>query len=245
MSRTARIQPIRKPQGRQSAKSGRQSDQSKFTVFLDRDGVFNVNPHVGIRFYRNLHWLPGAQQAFARLNRPDIQTSLATNQPWVGLLTATPGMMNRLHDRFRRELETHGGRLDNIEIAYGPPGPLHLLDFVGVRKGPGFRRLKPGSGMLEDAAKKFAAAGYPVDKARAVMVGDKLKDAQAAAGFGVPCILLATTYDSAKLEAMARVGGVPVQAIVPDLAAAVDAILETADSAGRRRAGGEIRGGQG
>jgi D-glycero-D-manno-heptose 1,7-bisphosphate phosphatase len=188
---------------------------SRFTVFLDRDGVFNVNPDLGIRLYRNLHWLPGAKEAFARLNRPGIQTSLATNQPWVGLLTATPGMMHRLHARFKAELEAHGGRLDNIEMAFAPP----LI---------GHRRNKPRPGMLEDGAAKLAAAGHPVDKQRAVMVGDKVKDAQAAAAFGIPAILLATTYDAARLEASARESGTPYVAIVPDLAAAVDLILSWA-----------------
>lgn len=186
-----------------------------FTVFLDRDGVFNVNPTLGIRFYRNLHWLPGAKEAFARLNRPGIQTSLATNQPWVGLLTATPGMMRRLHVRFKAELESHGGRLDHMEMAFAPP-------FIG------HRRNKPRPGMLEDGAAAFASEGRFVDKERAVMVGDKVKDAQAAAGFGIPCILLATTYDAATLEAQARAGNVPYAAIVPDLGAAVDLILSWA-----------------
>lgn len=195
--------------------AAKQSGESRFTVFLDRDGVFNENPELGVRFYRNLKWLPGAREAFARLNRPDIQTSLATNQPWVGLLTATPGMMRRLHTRFKAELEAHGGRLDNIEMAFAPP----LI---------GHRRNKPRGGMLEDAAVKFALAGHSVDRARAVMVGDKIKDAQAAAAFGIPAILLATTYEAGVLEARARLLKVPVAAVVPDLAAAVDLILSWA-----------------
>jgi len=200
---------------RQSGQSGKSGE---YTVFLDRDGVFNVNPAVGLRFYRNLQWLPGAREAFARLNQPGIQTCLCTNQPWVGLLTATPGMIRRLHVRFVAELERHGGKLHRVEAAYGHP----LLR-------P--RRTKPRPGMLEDGAAALAALGHPVDKARAVMVGDKVKDAQAAAGFGVPCILLATTYDATTLAAKAARRKVPYEAIVPDLAAAVDLILERARTA--------------
>lgn len=206
-ARTKRAKSASSGKSRSSRKSG-----SSFTVFLDRDGVFNVNPDLGLRFYRNLRWLPGARQAFARLNRPGIQTSLATNQPWVGLLTATPGMIHRLHARFKADLEAHGGRLDNVEAAFAPAWFPH-------------RRLKPRAGLLEDGAAKLAAAGHPVDKRRAVMVGDKVKDAQAAAAFGIPAILLATTYDAARLEAKARRMGVPFAAIAPDLGAAVDLIL--------------------
>ncbi|MHB1262790.1 MAG: HAD family hydrolase, partial [Thermoplasmatota archaeon] len=200
-----------------SASSSQKSAASRFTVFLDRDGVFNVNPRVGLRLYRNLRWLPGAREAFARLNRPGIQTSLATNQPWVGLLTATPGMIHRLHAQFKAELESHGGRLDHIEAAFANPVFLH-------------RRTKPKPGMLEDGVAAFASEGRFVDKRRAVMVGDKIKDAQAAAGFGIPAILLATTYDAATLEAKARRKGVPYAAIVPDLGSAVDLILSWADA---------------
>lgn len=211
---------IRKPAAK-ATKSGKSAGQSgRFTVFLDRDGVFNVNPRIGLRFYRNLRWLPGAREAFARLNRPGIQTSLATNQPWVGLLTATPGMIHRLHDRFRAELEAHGGRLDHIEAAFANPLLLH-------------RRTKPRAGMLEDGAAALASAGHPVDKTCAVMVGDKIKDAQAAGTFGIPAILLATTYTAAHLEAHARRAAVPYAAIVPDLATAVELILSWADGSDR------------
>jgi D-glycero-D-manno-heptose 1,7-bisphosphate phosphatase len=199
-----------------TGKSTKGSGESRFTVFLDRDGVFNVNPAIGLRFYRNLVWLPRAREAFARLNRPGIQTSLATNQPWVGLLTATPGMIHRLHARFKAELEAHGGRLDHVEAAFANPLFMH-------------RRTKPKPGMLEDGAVALAAQGHPVDKRRAVMVGDKIKDAQAAAGFGIPAILLATTYEAASLEERARRNEVPYAAIVPDLEAAVDLILSWAD----------------
>jgi len=87
----------------------------------------------------------------------------------------------------------------------------------------------PRPGMLEDGAAAFASEGRFVDKRRAVMVGDKVKDAQAAAGFGIPCILLATTYTAARLDAEARAKGVPYAAIAPDLAGAVDLILAWAD----------------
>ncbi len=204
-----------KAANQKSASSRGKSAEARFTVFLDRDGVFNVNPKLGLRLYRNLRWLPGAREAFARLNRPGIQTCLATNQPWVGLLTATPGMIHRLHAWFKTELEAHGGRLDHIEAAFANPLFMH-------------RRTKPKPGMLEDGAAAFASEGRFVDQRRAVMVGDKIKDAQAAAGFGIPAILLATTYDAATLEEKARRKGVPYAAIVPDLESAVDLILSWA-----------------
>ncbi len=105
-------------------------------------------------------------------------------------------------------LEDAGGRLDHVEACFAPPGLGH-------------RRRKPKPGMLEDGAQALGT----VDKSRAVMVGDKIRDAQAAAAFGIPAILLATTLEAEQLERKAREQNVPYVAIVPDLDAAVDLIL--------------------
>ncbi len=204
---------------RPAAKKGRKPAHrvlpEPFTVFLDRDGVFNRNLHLGVRRPSRLEWLPGTREAFSRLNTPWIRTCLCTNQPWVGLLMATPGMISRVNGALQAGLEEAGGRLDRIEAAYAPIWLPH-------------RRLKPRPGMLEDGAAALAAAGWGVRKERSVMVGDKLKDAQAAAAFGIPCILLATTSRAEELEAKARKAGVPYAAIAPDLEAAVELILEWA-----------------
>lgn len=194
---------------------------SRFTVFLDRDGVFNVHSERGILHPDRLHWLPGAREAFARLNRDDVQTSLCTNQPRVGALTATPGMVHRTNRHLRTGLAAAGGRLDHMEAAFAPPWWPQ-------------RRRKPRPGMLEDAAAWFAAtaqraAGFtPVDKARAVMIGDKPKDAQAGNAFGVPAILLATTYDRQKLDAAITRHGLNA-VIADDLDGAVDIVLGRLD----------------
>jgi D-glycero-D-manno-heptose 1,7-bisphosphate phosphatase len=180
----------------------------RFTVFLDRDGVFNPNPRIYIRRWGAYRFLPGARDAFARLNRSDVQTCLATNQHFTHPLLNTRRSVLHFHERFRAALAQAGGRLDHVEACTGLP---ILPD----------RRRKPRPGMLEDGA---AALGG-VDKARAVMVGDKPKDAQAAAAFGIPCILLATTYPASRLEAEARRKGIPYAAIAPDLGAAVELIL--------------------
>ncbi len=183
-----------------------------FTVFLDRDGVFNRHPAIGVRSWKKFHWLPGVREAFARLNRPDVQTCLCTNQPAVGFLLNSRRAVEAIHHRMMEELAATGGRLDHVEAAYAPLYVRH-------------RRTKPRPGMLEDGA---VALGN-VDKRRAVMVGDKTKDAAAAAAFGIPAILLATTDDAHTLEAKARNRGIPYAAIVPDLEAAVDLILSWID----------------
>lgn len=184
----------------------------RFTVFLDRDGVFNVHPRIGVRKWGDFHWLPGVKEAFARLNRADVQTALCTNQPQVSVGLVRRRTIEAIHRRMQEELAEAGGRLDHIEAAYlSTPLPS--------------RRRKPGPGMLESAARHFAAQGHPVEKARAVMVGDKPKDAQAGNAFGVHALLLATTYDEATLRAVVEEEGLDAT-IVADLAAAVGWVLD-------------------
>jgi D-glycero-D-manno-heptose 1,7-bisphosphate phosphatase len=180
----------------------------KFTVFLDRDGVFNKLKLPGIRHVRDFEWLPGAQTEFAKLNRPDVQTTLCTNQPTVGLLMSTPGMIHKVNNHLVAGLRAAGGRLDNVEAAFSPTWFPH-------------RRRKPRPGMLADAAGKFGN----VDKSRAVMIGDTIKDLQAATAFGIPCLLLATTYTEAELVTKSQAAGVRAEAILPGLPAAVEWIL--------------------
>lgn len=183
-----------------------------FTVFLDRDGVFNMHPPVAVRHWREFHWLPGAKQAFAQLNRPDVRTCLCTNQPTVGLLLSTPGMVNRVNSRLQTELAAAGGELHHVEAAFAPTWLRH-------------RRRKPRPGMLEDGAAWLKRHGWQVDKARAVMVGDKPKDAMAGNAFGVPAILLATSHDETYLSRAIAQHGLDA-VVVSGLPAAVQIILE-------------------
>lgn len=188
-------------------------DSAPFTVFLDRDGVFDVMRMPGVLRWHDFEWLPGVKEAFAKLNRPDVQTCLVTNQPMVGHLMATPGMVHHVNGMMQEQLEAAGGRLDHIEAAFSPTFFPH-------------RRRKPRPGMLEDGAKWFADHGTPVDKSRAVMIGDTTKDIQAATAFAIPGIQLTTTLDEATLRKKAVAVAVEPVAYLSGLPAAVDWILE-------------------
>jgi D-glycero-D-manno-heptose 1,7-bisphosphate phosphatase len=183
---------------------------SVFTVFLDRDGVFDVHKLPGVLKVADFDWLPGVKEAFAKLNHPDVQTCLCTNQPMVGHFMATPRMIANVNAHLVAGLHAAGGRMDNVEAAFSPVWFPH-------------RRRKPRPGMLVDGAKKLA---NPVDKSRAVMIGDTLKDAQAANAYGCQAILLRTTH--ADIADKAAAAGVTAL-VMDDLPAAVDWILRQID----------------
>jgi len=198
--------------GRTTAKrSLRKAEGTRpFTVFLDRDGVLNENPGLQVRRWKDFRFLPGVPEALARLKAAGARLVLVTNQPGTMMLLSTPGMIHRLHDRMQEDLDLHHARLDRIEASF---------TFLPTR------RRKPRPGMLEDATATLAEEGFAVDRTRAVMVGDKVKDAEAGHRFGIPAILVATTHDATTLGAHALKRGVPVVAIVDGLPAAADTIL--------------------
>lgn len=176
-----------------------------FTVFLDRDGVLDKAPAVAVWRWRNFEWLPGAKEAMAKLNQKGIRIALCTNQPFAGL-----GLVRlaEIHAHMLEELRQTGGRLDRIEAALLPYG----------------RRHKPKPGLLIDAGRAFGT-----DPERAVMVGDNIKDAEAAHRYGCRAILLATTHDKATLAAGLIKKRIEAT-IVDDLGQAVDLILNWMDS---------------
>ncbi|MHB8634588.1 MAG: HAD-IIIA family hydrolase [Thermoplasmatota archaeon] len=182
-----------------------------FTVFLDRDGVFDVSPRLVIMHWGQWKWIPGAREAFARLNLPHIRTCLATNQPYVGMGLLPARRLSAMHDRMRAELEAAGGRLDHVEVA-GSPWPVPS------------RRRKPAAGLLAAGARHLTDGGWAFDKKRAVMVGDLPKDAAAARRFGIEAILVATTHTRAWLQDHAARLGPGVQ-VADDLEDAVQRIL--------------------
>lgn len=174
-----------------------------FTVFLDRDGVLDVAPKaLFVGSWRKWRWLPGAKEALARLNRPGLTVCLCTNQPYVGCGVLPRRRLQRLHAALLEDARAAGGRIDRIEVAEWP-----LV-----------RRSKPRPGMLEDGGRALGA-----DPKRAVMVGDNLKDAQAAHAYGCRAILLATTHPRHVLERRLAAAGLVVP-VVAGLPQAVDLI---------------------
>jgi D-glycero-D-manno-heptose 1,7-bisphosphate phosphatase len=176
---------------------------SRFTVFLDRDGVLDEAPRILRRSWKRWKWLPGAREALARLNRKDVQVCLCTNQPWVGAGLLPRRTLHRLHGAMLADIYDAGGRIDRIEYASRAFG----------------RRHKPRPGMLVDGGRALHA-----DPKQSVMVGDNLKDAQAGVAYGCKAILLATTHSEEELRKGLAKAGIEAT-IVPNLPAAVNLIL--------------------
>lgn len=173
-------------------------------VFLDRDGTI-IEDSGYLADPDAMRLLPGAAEAIARLNAAGLPAIVVTNQSGIarGLLdeaayVATARRLDQL-------LAASGAQ---VEAQYHCP---HHPDFTGV-----CQCRKPGPLLYQRAA-----ADYGLYLARSWWVGDRLRDVLAAERFNGRGLLLGEVEPN-ELSASAA-GRFPV---VPDLAAAVDIILQ-------------------
>jgi D-glycero-D-manno-heptose 1,7-bisphosphate phosphatase len=178
-------------------------------VILGRDGVLNVYREDHVKAPEEWQPLPGTLEAVARLNHAGWHTVVATNQAGIGRGMIDMSSVNAVHAHMNRELMSRGGRVD--AVFFCPHAPEEACDC-----------RKPLPGMLLDIGRRYGA-----DLSQVPMVGDTLRDLQAAAAAGCPPHLVLTGR-AAGLddEAVARlVEQVPATRVHADLAAFADWLL--------------------
>ncbi len=174
-------------------------------IILDRDGVINQDSDNFIKSVDEFIPLPGSIEAIARLNQAGYRVAIATNQSGIARGYYDLDTLNAMHDKLRNELANHGGSIDMI--AFCPHGPD---DNCNCRK--------PKPGMYKTIAARFDIAldGVPV-------VGDSLRDLQAAQQVGASPILVRTGKGERTIAKGEGLDGIP---IFDNLSAAVSALLE-------------------
>lgn len=172
-------------------------------VLLDRDGVLNVDRPQSVRHPDELAMIPGAAEAVARLNRAGWRTALVSNQAVVGRGHIDAAMLERIQAKLRSALAQAGAHLD---------AEFLCTDAVDSP------RRKPAPGMLLEALAQFGA-----EPAATPMIGDALRDLEAAKAAGCPRILVLTGHGA--MTAGNVPGGLLPVAVHADLSAAVDALL--------------------
>ena len=178
-------------------------------VILGRDGVLNQ--------YREAHvaapgeWVPvpGALEAVARINHAGWHTVVATNQAGIGRGMIDMAAVNAVHARMNELLLAQGARLD--AVFFCPHTPEDGCDC-----------RKPKPGLLHEIGRRYSA-----DLSQVPVVGDTLRDLQAAQAAGCePHLVLsgraAGLSDDALLAITSQVPGTRVHA---DLGAFADHLL--------------------
>jgi D-glycero-D-manno-heptose 1,7-bisphosphate phosphatase len=176
-------------------------------VLLDRDGVINHDRAESVRSPAELVLLPGSAEAIARLNAADVRVAVVTNQSVVGRGLISMQELDRIHAELKSRLAREGARLDALLCCTDPPD----------RASP---RRKPGPQMLQEALRMFHAQA-----AETPMIGDDLRDLQAARAAGCRRVLVRTGKGAA-----VQAAGIPHEllpvSVRADLAAAVDSYLK-------------------
>lgn len=203
-----------------SAAAAAERVTSQRAVFLDRDGVINVD-HGYVHKVEDFAFVPGSAAAMRRLQDAGWRLVVVTNQS--GLARGLYSMLE--YERFTAHLQAQlaavGVHLDAVHHCPHLPDaavPAYRLD-CDCRK--------PGPGMLLRAARELS-----LDLRTCVIVGDRLSDVQAGRAAGVGrCVLVRSGHP---LEAD---DPQHADAVVDDLAALTqDLLLENAHSPPEPRA---------
>lgn len=167
-------------------------------IVLDRDGTINHDSDQYIKSPAEWKPIPGSLEAIARLNHGGWRVVVATNQSGLARGLFDMATLNAIHAEMHRAVAHAGGRIDAIFFC------PHAADAnCGCRK--------PRPGMLHEIARRLNVelAGVPV-------VGDSLKDLQAAAAVGARPMLVLTGKGKKTREAGELPAGTEIH---PDLAA--------------------------
>jgi D-glycero-D-manno-heptose 1,7-bisphosphate phosphatase len=143
-------------------------------VILDRDGTINQDSEHFIKSLDEWQPIEGSLEAIARLTQADYRIAVATNQSGIarGLLDTTT--LIAIHNHLQRALGLVGGRIDAFFFC------PHAADSACECR-------KPKPGMLLEIASRFN-----VSLENVYMVGDALRDLEAAAAAGAKPVLVLT-----------------------------------------------------
>jgi len=183
-------------------------------IFIDRDGVLNVERLDHVRRPEELVMLPGSGEAVAAINRSDYLAVVITNQPMIAQGFASEAELDRVHAGLEAELAKHHAFVDRIYYCphhpeAGHPGERADLKIVCECR-------KPGIGMITKAA-----AEMNIDLSRSYFVGDRTVDLETGRRAGVNTILVRTGRSGGD-----RKFACPPHCTHDDLKQAADWILE-------------------
>ncbi len=186
------------------------SEPTTKLIILDRDGVINFDSDAYIK--SPLEWvaIPGSLPAIARLNQHGYRVAVATNQAGISRGLFDMKTLCAIHQKLHQSAQALGARID--AIFYCPHAPEAQCDC-----------RKPHPGMLLAIGQRFEVSlhGVPV-------VGDSLRDLQAAAQVGASPYLVRTGNGE---QTLAKGDLPPGTKIFDDLASMVDRLLHAEQAA--------------
>jgi len=145
----------------------------KKALFLDRDGVINVD-YGYVHLKENFTFNPGIFELVQRACELDYLVIIVTNQAGIGRGYYSEDSFLQLMEWVEEQFSQKSGRIHKTYFC-----PYHPEHGVGdYLKDSRFR--KPNPGMLLEAAREFS-----INMARSLMIGDNPSDMQAGFAAGV------------------------------------------------------------
>ncbi len=190
----------------------------KPAIFLDRDGVLNLDENNGVHRAEDLILIDGAADAVRAINKAGLPAICITNQPDLAKGLFGPEDLRGVFAALDTRLAEAGAYLDDTFFCphhpeKGWPGEVPEL------KTPCDCR-KPAPGLILQAAER-----HGIDLARSWMIGDRFSDMAAAKAAGVRAALVQTGAAGSDRQSYPDV---TPDLICRDLAEAVTKILEPA-----------------
>ncbi|SLM32631.1 Histidinol-phosphate phosphatase family protein [Desulfamplus magnetovallimortis] len=178
-----------------------------FAVFLDRDGVINIDSPDYIKSENEFHFIPGSTDAIALLTEAGCDVFVITNQSAVGRGMITKGELDIIFAKMKEGVTRAGGRINDIFYCPHTPDDACLC-------------RKPLPGMIFQAVEK-----HGINLSFSVMVGDSVKDIECARKAGCAAAVLVLTGNGQKSMTALEKKGTPPDMMAADLMEAAQWII--------------------
>lgn len=173
-------------------------------IILDNRGVINFSSDTFIKTPDEWQPIPGSLAALARLTQAGYRVVIATNQSGIGRGLMDMETFNAINEKMYKAVSQVGGRIDAIFFC-----PHAQTDKCTCRK--------PKTGMFDEIVQR-----YCIDLKNIPVVGDSLRDLQAAAEAGaIPVLVLTGKGEKTKAEKTLPDG----TKVFDDLAGVVDSLI--------------------
>lgn len=146
---------------------------SQPAVFFDRDGVLN-HDHGFVFRPEQFEWMEGAIKLIRHLNFSNIYVFVVTNQSGVARGYFTESDVIDLHKWMNKELAKERAHIDSFYYCpHHPNGSQKKYSFKCSCR-------KPEPGLIENALGE-----WQIDVSKSLLIGDKLRDLNAAKKIGL------------------------------------------------------------
>jgi len=179
------------------------------TVILDRDGVINFDSRNYILAPDQWLPVPGALQAIADLHQHNIPVAVASNQSAVGRGMISAEQFAAIRSTMEQQISAAGGALASQAYCFHAPD-----DGCDCRK--------PKPGLI-----KQILATLQCEPDATIMIGDSLRDIEAATAAGIRSALVISGHHDRE-ALMSKVHQINTAIpVFPDLASAIQTLILT------------------